>query len=365
METPVTETSSEQPSVIPSSRFERFLFAFIITFLPGLAFWGIEQMRPDWQTGRTEDYVALLLSPDASFFFVPLLAYAILVYWLLLLGEKRFAKKFWIRFGVYTGILLAGQYIILAAIMMPFSILIGFGIVALYWIAKNIAHKLGKHYAIGFILILALLGMGLLEFEANSLLDLFLMPVQSLFFVLMGMGIGSPILCFLIALPVGLRLWQGYEQPLIWSGSHSIGLASWLTGFATAWAVSVYKMIELYKALPTQPPPDCYIATAAARGHPALVGSQPVHRKTGTLMVNRQLQTLKCAELALQALAPRLHRTLRFVYDIIGPPLARRLTHPVLADLAYLSLKPAELLARFALRLIVPNLDEYASRLYR
>jgi hypothetical protein len=56
---------------------------------------------------------------------------------------------------------------------------------------------------------------------------------------------------------------------------------------------------------------------------------------------------------------------LRFVYDIVGPVLARRLTHPFLADIAYLSLKPAELLARFALRFLIPNLDEYASRLYR
>lgn len=366
MEEPVIETTNPRTSVIPASRFERFMFAFIITFLPGLAFWGIEQMRPEWQTRRTEDYVALLLSPEASFFFFPLLAYGILAYWLLLLGEQRFVEKFWVRFGVYTGILLAGQYVILAAIMMPFSILIGLGIIALYWIAKKIAKKLGKYYAIGFILILAPLGMGIQSgFDLDFLFDLFLMLVRSLFFVLIGMGIGSPSLCLGIALPTGLRLWQKYDQPLMWTGSRSVGLASWLAGFAAAWAVSVYKMIETYNALPTQPPPDCYIATAAARGHTFIVGSQPVHRKTSTLMVNRQLQTLKCAELALQALAPRLHRTLRFLYDIIGPPLARRLTHPLLADLAYLSLKPAELMARFALRIIVPNLDEYASRLYR
>ena len=245
MEAPVTETTQEHPSVIPSSRIERFLFAFIITFLPVLAFWGIEQMRPDWQTSRTEDYVALLLSPEASFFFFPLLAYGILAYWLLLLGEQRFVEKFWVRFGVYTGILLAGQYVILAAIMMPFSILIGLGIIALYWIAKKIAKKLGKYYAIGFILILALLGMGIQSgFDLDFLFDLFLMPVQSLFFVLTGMGIGSPILCLGIALPTGLRLWQKYDQPLMWTGTRSVGLASWLAGFAVAWAVSVYKMIK-------------------------------------------------------------------------------------------------------------------------
>ena len=188
-------------------------FAFIITFLPGLAFWGIEQMRPDWQTGRTEDYVALLLSPEASFFFVPLLAYAILVYWLLLLGEQRFAQKFWVRFGIYTGILLAVQYIVLATLITPLSILIGGGIVIFYWLTKRIAQKLGKGYAFGFIFILALLGLGIQSgFDLESLFDAFLWPVELLFFVLMGMGIGSPILCFGIAFPTGIGLWQEYEQ---------------------------------------------------------------------------------------------------------------------------------------------------------
>lgn len=166
-------------------------------------------------------------------------------------------------------------------------------------------------------------------------------------------------------LDVGYKLFMKYERPVIISLWRSTSFAVWLSGYTTAWYLSIQEMFKLYESLPKNPPAGCYVVTASAQGHPSFVGSQPVSTSSGIIWVNRQLQTLKCAELALQALAPGLHRTLRFVYDIIGPPLARRLTHPVLADMAYLSLKPAELLARFALRFIVPNLDEYASRLYR
>jgi hypothetical protein len=87
-------------------------------------------------------------------------------------------------------------------------------------------------------------------------------------------------------------------------------------------------------------------------------------RTGGTMLVNDQLRTLKCAEVALEAVAPRLHRAVRGVYDLIGPVFARMLVHPVLADAAYLALKPFEWLARVATRCIVPDIDELARKVY-
>ncbi len=69
--------------------------------------------------------------------------------------------------------------------------------------------------------------------------------------------------------------------------------------------------------------------------------------------MNSQTRTLKCAELILREACPRLHRVLRGAYDAVGPVLARRLTHPLLADTAYLALKPFEWLARAVVRIFV------------
>jgi hypothetical protein len=41
------------------------------------------------------------------------------------------------------------------------------------------------------------------------------------------------------------------------------------------------------------------------------------------------------------------------------------LTPPLLADLAYLGLKPFELLARWGLQIIIPEIDRYAAQLYQ
>jgi hypothetical protein len=124
-------------------------------------------------------------------------------------------------------------------------------------------------------------------------------------------------------------------------------------------------MFELYAALPPQPPPDCYIATAAAQGHPRVVGSRLVRWADGkSMQVNGQLQVLKFAELALLAVKPHWHTALRKMYDVVGKSLARRIRNPFLADIAYLLLKPSEWLARWLLKMIVPEVDALTEKIY-
>jgi hypothetical protein len=142
-------------------------------------------------------------------------------------------------------------------------------------------------------------------------------------------------------------------------------LGGWLAVYTASLAAAVERTMAEYAKLPTRDPTDCYVATAAARGHPWFVKSVPVAMRTGgTMLVNDQLKTLKCAEVALEAVAPRVHRAVRGVYDLIGPVLARMLVHPVLADATYLGLKPFEWLARVVTRCIVPDIDELARKVY-
>ena len=75
------------------------------------------------------------------------------------------------------------------------------------------------------------------------------------------------------------------------------------------------------------------------------------------MRMNEQLQILKCSELALLVVAPRLHKFVRKIYDVVGKSLARKIQNPLFADIAYLLLKPAERLAGLVLKLVVPGFD--------
>ncbi len=142
-------------------------------------------------------------------------------------------------------------------------------------------------------------------------------------------------------------------------------LLTWLGTYLGTLRISVTRAIEQYAQLPPTPPKNCYVCTAAARGHPALVGSHRWTAPDGTAMaVNWQMRRLKAAEVALAAAAPLLHSALRDAYDCVGPRLATALSHGWAADLAYLSLKPAEWLAGAAMCGLVPNFNALASRLY-
>jgi hypothetical protein len=45
------------------------------------------------------------------------------------------------------------------------------------------------------------------------------------------------------------------------------------------------------------------------------------------------------------------------MYDMVGKPLAYKIQNPFLADIAYLSLKPAEWLATCVLKIVVPEMQ--------
>lgn len=343
--------------VIPPSRFERVLYGLAVTVLPVLAFWGTHVFGPDWQSGKFSDYIALLLKPQSEILFIGLISYSAISFTLLLIRPAHFSEKFLIRFGVYTGVLLTFQYVILAALMMSFSPILGIGLVGFYWLTKKVGVRFGFWRALGTLLILILVLYLILAAVIGGGFPNFLVLVLAI------LASGAPVACFTIATTVALQLLRNYDSPFAITSFRISGFITWLTGYTASWSYSIYQMFEMYNALPKQPP--CYVVTAAAQGHPGFVGSQLVSTSSGIIWVNRQLQTLKCAELALQALAPRLHRLVRFVYDIVGPVLARRLTHPLLADLAYISLKPAELLARVILRLLLPDFNAQLHRIYR
>jgi len=354
------ETPTEvTPVSFPYKNWERVIYSLFIAIMPVVAFWATELFKPDWQTGRLQDYLILFLFPQASLLFFFLLAYSIICFLLLAIAPDRFSGSFVIRVGIYTGVLLSLQYSILTVIysfdasfylvllawVSPFIYLITYRFAARKWTAAKVNYFLLVFIPLSFLIATLLTKSGA--------------PVV----ILIAVTIASPFWSFLISLKAAIWLFKHHETKLTFL--RGAGLAAWFGVYIVAWRFDILKMYELYAALPPTPPPDCYIATAATKGHPRFVHSWHVKRSDGTEMqVNRQLQILKLAELALLAIVPYLHRLLRNIYDVAGKWLAQRIRNPFMADVAYLLLKPWEWLATMSLRMILPDIDLISTNIY-
>jgi hypothetical protein len=327
-----------------------FYGAFVVV-MPSFSFWAVQIIAPEWQSGDRQAYLALLLSVEASLIFLVLLSYSILCYLLLLIAPRRFAEFFLIRLGVYSGVSLAFQYCLLLFLYL-FDNKFIYAIVPLWlfplyfppiyhWMVRRWNTRL-VGYLLG-ILILVALALG------------YLVAREFLFFIIVALVIAAPFWSLLIALQATFWLYQNEEARDILP--RGLGVTAWVASYVAAWRYNILKMYEMYAELPLTPP-NCYIATAAAHGHRRLVGSRTVHLASGqSTQVNRQLQIFKCAELALLAVTPRFHNVLRGMYDLMGRPLARTIRHPLLADAAYLLLKPFEWFAGYMLKRLVPEID--------
>jgi hypothetical protein len=362
------ETIAEQDIVEESSNLAPFpkpwwgklLVSLLVTAVPTFSFFAIELLKPEWQSGRLSDYVILFLFPEASLFFFPLLAYSVICYLLLLYAPARYSSSFLVRFGVYSGVLLALQYSIV--LFLYFIDLRVFGFL-LVWVLPIVVLRIYPWARTKWDA--ALIHKTIIAFAVGAYL-ISVVVMRDLgapfFFVLIVLIMGAPFWSFLLAVQAAVWLYKNHEGLLTFP--RGVGFVTWMVAYVAALRFDILKMYELYAALPPTLP-DCYIATAAARGHPRVVRSWDVQSTDGKSMkVNRQLKYFKCAELALLAGNPRLHNILRRIYDKVGKGLASFIQHPYLADFAYLLLKPWELLARLVLRFIIPEVDSFSSKMY-
>jgi hypothetical protein len=144
-----------------------------------------------------------------------------------------------------------------------------------------------------------------------------------------------------------LRFWQSAKQ------SEARWWEYLLTALGTVplWIWSALRSQAVYQGL-SDYQPTCYVATAASRGHAWLVGPFFERQSEGRYVrVNRQLLVLWGFERVWRTAHAPSHRVFRRLYDRYGGSIARRISRPWQADIAYLTIKPAEVLASIAVRL--------------
>lgn len=330
-----------------------------------------------WQTGNLHDQLAFVLSGSAGYAFYPLMLLPMTCLALLLWREAGFAHWPVVRFGVATGMPVAMWYgCILGLVILEVPRL-----VTLEWLRVLVVGLIG--------LAAPLVGWGLLQLCVLVLHRLDDLPWSILGVILLTGALASlPLLAeFWLAvvaaafyfslffapwwafgtyLAMTVRLLWRYPRPLRFSMLHMLAAMSWLAAFLAACRWSVLESLRQYALLPVSDPGNCYIATAAAHGHPWLVKSRAARASDGSLVrVNRQLAVLKAGELALRAVAPGTHRVLRRMYDQLGPAAARRVRNCYLADLAYVLLKPAEWSTYVGLVAVLGSAIERIDDLYR
>jgi hypothetical protein len=153
---------------------------------------------------------------------------------------------------------------------------------------------------------------------------------------------------FLVTASYSTRTWQLIR-------TSSLAFTTYVGSLVLAapfWIASVIWSKQIYAALPDQRPDGCFVVTAASCGHPGLVGPfVEITRRGRPRLANQQLATFWEFEEFWRRHSPVSHAIFRHLYNRYGPLVARRLTQRWLADLVFLALKPAELLAAVANRI--------------
>jgi len=149
--------------------------------------------------------------------------------------------------------------------------------------------------------------------------------------------------------PFYIAVWHGFRAWKLRStfGSDPLPWMLVFIGSIPFWVWSVIWSKQLYANLPATAPSGCFVVTAASRGHAAFVGpfTEVIHNGNHR-RANLQLATLWQFESLWLNRAPRSHAIFRRAYNQVGLIVAQHINHPLLADIAYILIKPAELTAR-------------------
>ena len=207
--TPVEDGNDNKPLSLPIPLvwWGRVLYGLFVTIIPALAFWGTDLFKPEWQDGQFDSYLILFLFPEASLLFILLLAYSAICYLFFLAAPTRFSNFLIIRFGIYTGVLLALQYSIITLLwsfasptplilplwISPFVFILLYRLAIKRWTSDKVNKAL---------LILVLIG---------TLIGIFWSRGNFFLLILIGLTLAAPFWSFLISLRAAIWLFKNHE----------------------------------------------------------------------------------------------------------------------------------------------------------
>lgn len=156
---------------------------------------------------------------------------------------------------------------------------------------------------------------------------------------------GRPEMVVMILVPIYVGIWYSILAYQLWCRAGLCIKESIFSVLITVpfWIASIRRAKDIYAALP-ETTGDCFVVTAANGGHEGIVGPFfEVERRGARRRANLQLIRLWEFEAAWKRRLPGSHKVFRAAYNRIGPVLAGRIRNQLLADIAFVLLKPIEL----------------------
>ena len=153
---------------------------------------------------------------------------------------------------------------------------------------------------------------------------------------------GSCGICYLIyaGMLFKQRQWSFANEGKQWA---AVGAA--ISAFIGA-VIAKYPLAQsYYDQLPDEAPDNCFVVTAASRGHRNVVNSW--FDESRSRIVNQQLLNFWDFENLLRAKYPTVHFWIRKIYNFFGPVVARCIVFKWQADAVYWLLKPLEFVASY------------------
>lgn len=381
-------TEFEAPSQQPRRKGQAIIAAslYVITgiVLPIVAFscaapngsWAADS---PWQNGEFWVYAALLLRWPSVLAFYPLLALSIVSMALFLWDRARFTKYLVVRVGIYGGVMIAmlfswliyaptdhvAEAVAKTIVVVVIIIVASLTTVGLVWaLFVILGAMLLQRYGWKRIAVFAAFGIGAVYFIAvlgGADPTVIFVPPVAIFIASLAASPAWTVAAYACA---SYKVYNEHAKSRGgWSLMSLMGISTWVVGLFGSWRAAMDLAIAHYAYLPKENP-NCFVCSAAARGHRRFVGAVPIRLcDADVLWVNQQLRIFKAAEIVISVKSPKVHRILRGVYNAIGPRLARQLSAPWAADAAYMILKPAEWTARVVLGIAGVRRDSVA-RLY-
>lgn len=320
-----------------------------------LSFLGFESFGADWGETRSWEQLLLNLFFIFCFFAAPLTCLPVLI-------DHLFAKKGGLEFSLFWRSWLTICLAIYSMLMLMLAT-IAFeadwkGTKGMHWFYYTLDNWAGTTLWPIYFLGASLFIVALFRPEKPRRSVLYLVATLTCAFIsgwyvlasmiwnFTGGMVDEPSLAFVpAATGVGYLLYAGIILRNCKFGWDNIRadaklLVAWFTGLLISICVKYPLAFTQYMRLADEAPDHCFIVTAAARGHRSVVGAW--HDRQSNRWLNQQLLTFWSFERWLTLHLPKVHRSLRFIYNRIGPQVARLIVFRWQADFVYWSLKPLE-----------------------
>ena len=273
---PKTTTTRSDFANLLNVRIGLTVYGIVLPVVCHLITAGGAPFPAEWQSGELIDKLSFVLSGECGWPVFLLLVFNMFCMGKVIFDDAEAFSKTWVRLGIFSGVLICGWYLLAFSFTILKSPYYSFGLLlgAALWLL--VVH--GGFQLMQFLLTKydPTIVAGVSFFGAIIVfLICSIFAGAGLIFLPLGLALylATP-LAFLTYLGMSIRILVLHAPARRVTLSQLMAWVTWCSAFAMALQKTIALSFAKYSELPLQPPEDCYVATAASKGYPSIVGSQ-------------------------------------------------------------------------------------------